>query len=293
VKDDGNETEGGMPSGISSAQQAANRRNAQRSTGPRTPEGKQASSRNAMVHGAHARSVHAITGGALVENPDEVEAFIAAIVGAKNPRDEMEHEIACQIANALLRHRRAGRLEAYGLAHCSQVDERHDAAIKTAELLGEVLQRTSPKEEACFRLLVDFIRYKKNADFLYIMKPAADADSTSEADKERRQPLRLTSERVEEPKQYFWKLIKHFWGDDTAAAIRWSEQIRAECVMELRLAEYETARSRAVAGLEVLAKVSVIDARTFKDLERLERYYERLQERAIPEVEGPMEPEMK
>src|SRR5579862_847985 len=36
------------------AQIAANRANALRSTGPRTPEGKAASSRNALTHGAHA-----------------------------------------------------------------------------------------------------------------------------------------------------------------------------------------------------------------------------------------------
>ena len=63
-------------------------------------------------------------------------------------------------------------------------------------------------------------------------------------------------------------------------------------MQERERAEEETARSQAAAGLEVLAKVSVIDARTFKDLERLERYYERLQARAIPEVEGSNEAEM-
>jgi len=39
------------------AQIAANRANAQHSTGPRTPEGKTASSMNALKHGADAASV--------------------------------------------------------------------------------------------------------------------------------------------------------------------------------------------------------------------------------------------
>ena len=99
-------------------------------------------------------------------------------------------------------------------------------------------------------------------------------------------------EPVEEPEQYFWKLIKHFWGDDIEAAIRWGEQVRAESVDERERAKEETARSHAEAGLDVIAKVSVIDARTFKDLERLERCYEQLQARAIPEVEGSKEVEM-
>ncbi len=292
MKDIGTDKGGGKPSGISSAQQAANRRNAQRSTGPRTGEGKQTSSQNAMSHGAHARSVHPVRSGALAENPADVEAFIAAMVTAKNPRDAIEREIAGQIANALLRHRRAGRLEAYGLAHCSQVDARLDAAIYTAELLGDVLQGTSPKAEACFRSLVGFVRHKMGATLVYIMEPTSDPISTSEADKEPRQPWRLTPEPVEEPEQHFWKLIEHFWGDDTEAAIRWSELVRAECVEERERTEEETARSQAAAGLEVLSKVSVIDARTFKDLERLERYYERLQARAIPEVEESNEVEM-
>ncbi len=38
----------------SPAQLAANRANAQHSTGPRTPEGKAASARNALSHGGHA-----------------------------------------------------------------------------------------------------------------------------------------------------------------------------------------------------------------------------------------------
>ena len=283
---------GDTPPGISSDQQAANRKNAQKSTGPRTREGKQTSSQNATSHGAYAGSVHPVRSGALAENPAEVEAFIAAMVRAKNPRDEIEHEIACQIANALLRHRRAGRLEANGLAHCSQVDARLDAAVYAAELLGDVLQGTCPKEEADFRSLVGFVRFKMEAHLVYIMEPTPDPSQTSEADKELKQPWRPTSEPVEEPEQYFWKLIEHFWADDTETAIRWSEQVHDECVEDRERAKEDTARSQAAAGLEVLAKVSVIDARTFKDLERLERYYERLQARAIPEVEESNEVEM-
>jgi len=124
------------------------------------------------------------------------------------------------------------------------------------------------------------------------MEPTSDPSQTNEADKELKQPWRLTSEPVEEPQHYFWKLIKHFWGDDTAGAISWSEQVHAECIKDRELAAQVTARSSAAAGLEVLSKVSVIAARTFKDLERLERWYERLQTRVIPEIEASKEAEM-
>jgi hypothetical protein len=87
-------------------------------------------------------------------------------------------------------------------------------------------------------------------------------------------------------------LIKHFWGDDIAAAIRWSEQVRAECVVDRDLVAQVTARTGAAAGLEVLTKVSVIAARTFKDLERLERCYERLQARVMPQIEESKEADM-
>ena len=210
VKDTSSDIGGGKPPGISSAQQTANRRNAQRSTGPRTREGKQTSSQNATSHGAYARSVHPVRSGALAENSAEVEALIETIVTAKNPRDAIEREVACQIANALLRHRRAGRLEAYGLAHCSQVDARLDAAINTADLLGDVLAGISPTEEADLRSLVGFIRYKKDAVRLHIMESPSDPSSTGEADREPMERLWLPSEPVEEPEQYFWKLIKHF-----------------------------------------------------------------------------------
>ena len=101
MKDNGSDMGVGEPPSIS-AQQAANRRNAQRSTGPRTRDGKQTSSQNAMSHGAYAGSVHPVRSGPLAENSAQVEAFIDAMVTAKNPRDEIEREIACQIANALL-----------------------------------------------------------------------------------------------------------------------------------------------------------------------------------------------
>src|SRR6202011_1327388 len=52
----------------SPARLAANRANALRSTGPRTPEGKSASSRNALKHGAHA------TDATLLAAPDSPAA---------------------------------------------------------------------------------------------------------------------------------------------------------------------------------------------------------------------------
>lgn len=270
----------------SPAQVAANRRNAQRSTGPRTKQGKGASSRNASSHGGYAKVINPIRSGALAEDPADVEAFVEAIVTAKKSRDELELEIASQIANALLRHRRAGRLEAYGLAHCSRVSRHNVSDVDAARLLGDVLRGTTERTEARLRSLVHFIRAKKGAGTLQLARTVSEPSPEGEAN-EPGEPVRVTVDPDAEPELYFDSLLGHFW-DDEAAALAWSDEISSECEKALEETRDEVARVQAEAGLAVLAKVSVIDARTFKDLERLERYYEHLQERDLvgDETEG-------
>ena len=99
----------------SAAQWAANRRNAQRSTGPRTEEGKQASSRNAMKHGAYARP-HPVPRGILAEDPDDVQSFFDSVVTELAPRSAQEQALARRIANAELNLARIDRYESIGLA---------------------------------------------------------------------------------------------------------------------------------------------------------------------------------
>ena len=73
---------------ISQARLEANRANAQKSTGPRTPEGKARSSRNAITHGLLARYV--IPANDPVEDPAEFELLIDALVDQFRPRDCFE-----------------------------------------------------------------------------------------------------------------------------------------------------------------------------------------------------------
>lgn len=70
---------------LSPAQVAANRSNANRSTGPRTAAGKDRSSRNAIKHGMYARSSLAITEGPFAEDKDQVEAFLDEISDDLDP----------------------------------------------------------------------------------------------------------------------------------------------------------------------------------------------------------------
>ena len=84
----------------------ASRRNAQFSTGPRTPEGRAKSRMNALKHG--------LTAGQIVlcdESPDDCEAFIGEIIATLKPEDPVEAQLAERIAVCSWRLRRSYRIE--------------------------------------------------------------------------------------------------------------------------------------------------------------------------------------
>ncbi len=84
----------------------ANRRNARKSTGPNTEEGKQQSRGNAVRHGLTAETVI----GAL-EDADDYQAFEAAIIADYDAQSAVERELVLRLASALWRLRRATALE--------------------------------------------------------------------------------------------------------------------------------------------------------------------------------------
>jgi hypothetical protein len=90
----------------SDAQINANRRNAQKSTGPRTPEGKAISSRNSMVHGLTSQSP---------QLPGEDSADLTALrdeyIEHYEPVGPIEADLVERIAIAHYRLKRAARLE--------------------------------------------------------------------------------------------------------------------------------------------------------------------------------------
>jgi len=89
------------------AQIAANRRNALKSTGPRTAAGKAASSRNGLRHGLTSR--RAVVRG---EDAQDFERFRAELRSALAPRDAREEVLAETVVYAAWRMRRAWRAEA-------------------------------------------------------------------------------------------------------------------------------------------------------------------------------------
>jgi len=95
----------------SEKQVAANRRNAQHSTGPRSHAGKRRSSRNAEKHGLYAREIRAVTGGLLREDPRQLDDLLDAVVAALAPRDVLETMRAIEIGRLHLVERRLDVLE--------------------------------------------------------------------------------------------------------------------------------------------------------------------------------------
>jgi len=96
----------------SQRQIAANRLNAQRSTGPRGPAGKAKASVNAMKHGFTARAVVLPD-----EDPEEFESFRAELLGSLHPKGPLENEHAEIIVVTLWRRRRCPRFEALLYKH--------------------------------------------------------------------------------------------------------------------------------------------------------------------------------
>jgi hypothetical protein len=84
----------------------ANRANAQRSTGPRTPEGKARSSRNSLKHGLSAKQVLLPT-----ENQHDFRRHAGALHRHFAPSDPIEAMLVDQIVVAAWRLRRARLVE--------------------------------------------------------------------------------------------------------------------------------------------------------------------------------------
>ena len=84
----------------------ANRRNASKSTGPITEEGKQCSRCNAVRHGLTAETVI----GAL-EDAEDYKAFEAAIIADYDVQSAVERELVLRLASLLWRLRRATTME--------------------------------------------------------------------------------------------------------------------------------------------------------------------------------------
>ena len=85
---------------------AANRRNAAKSTGPRTAVGKRRSRRNALRHGLCAETVIEV-----VEDVEDYKAFEVAVASEYDAQSVVERELVLRLASLLWRIRRATGIE--------------------------------------------------------------------------------------------------------------------------------------------------------------------------------------
>jgi hypothetical protein len=84
----------------------ANRRNALKSTGPTTPEGKERSRCNAVRHGLTAETVIAA-----LEDAKDYQAFEATVIADYDAESAVERELVLRLASVLWRLRRATGIE--------------------------------------------------------------------------------------------------------------------------------------------------------------------------------------
>jgi hypothetical protein len=85
---------------------AANRRNATKSTGPVTPEGKERSRGNALRHGLTAETVIAT-----LEDAEDYQAFELSVTADYDAQSAVERELVLRLASILWRLRRATGIE--------------------------------------------------------------------------------------------------------------------------------------------------------------------------------------
>src|SRR5215469_5410427 len=118
--DEGNERDNGGPS-VSAAKLEANRKNAQRSTGPKPEAGKNHSRQNALKHGVLASALLVKKGGG-AEDASEFEELLCALNQDLAPVGRLEEMMVEKIAVCWWRQKRALRYEALMIRRASGDD---------------------------------------------------------------------------------------------------------------------------------------------------------------------------
>ena len=117
------------------AQIEANRRNAQKSTGPKTERGKARARRNAVTHGMTARTIMPVLPQ---EDPKELEDRTQQAITAMKPRNPLEHDLVCRAVRLAGELDRAERVGMAHLAHRVRMATRSGTDTVSAEELKKV-----------------------------------------------------------------------------------------------------------------------------------------------------------
>jgi len=111
----------------------ANRRNALKSTGPATPEGKERSRCNAVRHGLTSETVIAA-----LEDAEDYQAFEATVIADYDAESAVERELVLRLASVLWRLRRATGIETALFESVTAQTEKRESDSPRLTLVGEV-----------------------------------------------------------------------------------------------------------------------------------------------------------
>jgi hypothetical protein len=109
----------------------ANRRNALKSTGPTTPEGKRRSRCNAVRHGLTAETVIAA-----LEDLENYEAFEVAVISDYDAESAVERELVLRLASVLWRLRRTTGIETALFESVTEDSRKHEHRLSHENLGG-------------------------------------------------------------------------------------------------------------------------------------------------------------
>ncbi len=123
----------------SDAKRAANRRNAQHSTGPKTQEGKAASSLNALKHGLTSKQLILFD-----ETEEDFDAFFADLVADYAPVDSAETILVERIAVTHWRLRRVWRAEAAAFNKDAKNVLRNRVREEMTQAIAAALEKKPP-----------------------------------------------------------------------------------------------------------------------------------------------------
>ncbi|MEW6413612.1 MAG: hypothetical protein AB1483_14240 [Candidatus Zixiibacteriota bacterium] len=121
----------------------ANKKNAQKSTGPKTPEGKDAVRLNAVKHGLYATDL-VINSPNLKENPDHYTELLDSLISDFKPKSLFELSLIRKIANCIWRSRRITAAETARIN--KQIEDINPRLIREYQLRFYDWDRDDPEE---------------------------------------------------------------------------------------------------------------------------------------------------
>lgn len=253
---------------------AARRANSQKSTGPKTSEGKRRVSQNAIRHGAYAKAVTAITHGPLAEIPEEVDAFYAAIVDELRPDTPIQTALAHDIASLAWRMRRADDWENLALTTVERAEL--GLPIDWVTFNQDYAQRA----EMAARVLSDLnapdltaADFEAAASALYCALPDGTPSPGWYPDRG------IRPQRSEEWRTLIDGLIAHKWKTRDHAA-RWAQERAVEPARRYELEREDRAQLAARKAITdgMLDKAMDMKSRLRRDLLKMLKEYTQLKE---------------